>query len=222
MKIASLVLLACLATTSAFAGGHHHSHHGVLHDSLRGSPRSLANQNIEADREHLTRLKESQIPVFKRKHLLVPLPAGRNVVVNRRLPPRYRYVRPWARNFLARLGGDFRHKFQAPIQINSALRSIEYQKKLRHRNGNAAMATAGLRQSSHPTGATVDIAKNGMSQKELGWMRSRLRKANRAKLAQATEEHKQPVFHVMIFNRHKTGHHRQQFDTHPKRHGALA
>ena len=169
-------------------------------DSLHGSRRALARQNIVANQYHLTRLKERQIPIFKRKHLIVPLPVGKNVRVNRRLvPAEYRYVRPWTRAYVACLGKDFRDIFGKPLVINSATRSIEYQRSLRHRNGNAAKATSGLSESSHLTGSTVDIAKKGMTHVELGWMRTRLRRDNRARFVQATEEFRQPVFHVMVF-----------------------
>lgn len=171
---------------------------------LRGSPASMERQNAQADRDGLSRLTEKQLEVFKKNQLLVPLPTNKTLIVDDRLPEKYRWCRPCTGKFLNDLGKDYESKFGRPIQINSAVRTVEYQQELRGRNGNAASAKMGPRQSSHLTGAAVDIAKKNMPFAELRWMRSRLMDIEKKKLIEATEEFRQSVFHVMVFSKYCT------------------
>lgn len=187
MKKSLVIILASCLVSSVFAA------------SLKGSPESMALQNREADREDLSRLTEGQLEIFKKNGSLVPLLVGSGIVIDPRLPERYRWCRPCTRDYLVDLKKDFKHEFERPFQINSAVRSIEYQKGLTKRNGNAASASPGLHQSSHLTGATVDIAKIGLSGKQLQWMQNRLLADEKKGLVEATEEHHQAVFHVMVF-----------------------
>jgi len=151
--------------------------------SLHGSPTALALQNRVANREDLSRLQ-----------------------IDRRLPDEYSWARPETRLFLRKIGSDFARQFHEAIQVNSAVRTAEYQKKLRKKNGNAARGDSELTRSSHLTGATVDIAKKGMSTVELRWMRNRLIALEKAGCIEATEEHRQPVFHIMVFDKARCVH----------------
>lgn len=173
-------------------------------NNLKGSPASMERQNVQADRDGLSRLTEKQLEVFKTHQLLVPLPYNKTVTVDDRLPEKYRWCRPCTRKFFIDFGKDYESKFGKPLQVNSAIRTVEYQKELRSRNGNAASAKIGLRQSAHLTGAAVDIAKKDMSFAELRWMRSRLMVFEKEKFVEATEEFRQPVFHVVVFNKYCT------------------
>lgn len=173
-------------------------------NDLRGSPASMKRQNVQADRDGLSRMTEKQLEVFKKHQLLVPFPYNKTVIVDDRLPEKYRWCRPCTLKFIIDFNKDYESKFGRPIQINSAVRTVEYQKELRGRNGNAASAKMGSLQSAHLTGAAVDIAKKNMSFAELRWMRNRLIALEKKKLVEATEEFKQSVFHVMVFNKYCT------------------
>jgi uncharacterized protein YcbK (DUF882 family) len=189
---AFFVLALVFVTNSAFAA------------SLQGSPAAMERQNKQADKEKLSRLHENQLEVFKKKKLLVPLPDGKHgVVVDPRHQEKYNWCRPWTRRFLVDLGKDFEKKFGRPIQVNSAVRSVEYQELLKSRNANAAKGKSGPKRSSHLTGATVDIAKKDMSTEELAWMRNHLLALEKEGLIEATEEHVQPVFHVAVYKHYK-------------------
>lgn len=197
-----VAILAILLTGTAFAAS-----------SLKGSPGSMARQNEEADREDLSRMSNiGMLDSFKERHLLVPLPVGNGVVIDSRLPDKYRWCRPWVRDYLVDLGKDFKRDFGRSIQINSAVRTVDYQEELlwERGNGNAASTKPGPHQSSHLTGSTVDIAKMVMSRKELQWMRDRLLADEEKGLTaivsgsvEATEEFHQAVFHVMVFQKNE-------------------
>lgn len=168
-------------------------------ESLRRTPNSLYNQNRQADLEGLKRLTERDLNLFISKKILVPLPHDNvNVVVDSRLPKRYRYCLPETRDFLIDFGTYFRKETGKPIQINSAVRTVEYQEDLGDRNGNAA-PSEGPKRSSHLTGATIDIAKKGMTPHQLKTARKYLLFFHKNELADVTEEFHQAVFHAMIF-----------------------
>ncbi len=65
-------------------------------------------------------------------------------------------------------------------------------------NGNAAPAVGDL-VSPHLTGATIDIAKKGMSRSEVEWMRRRLLALEDAGKIDAEEEFHQACFHITVY-----------------------
>src|SRR5260370_40354528 len=87
------------------------------------------------------------------------------------LPEKHKYCRSRTGDLLSDLASAHAARFGHPIEVSSAVRTVEYQKQLMHTNGNAAAAEGDV-VSPHLTGATVDVAKHGMNRAELGWMRS--------------------------------------------------
>lgn len=163
--------------------------------SLRGSGTVARAQNTQADRERLTRIAdEKELRRFIELGILVPLPNNLFVRVDSRLDERYRYCRPWTRNFLNDLGRAHLLTFGRPIQVNSAVRPISRQRALKRSNGNAA-PVKGPTRSSHPTASTVDIQKGS----DVNWMRDYLRQKKAAGQIAVAEEFRQSVFHVMVF-----------------------
>lgn len=129
---------------------------------------------------------------------LVKIPDTVGIKTDERLPENLRYVLPHVADYLIILGRDFYNKFGTEIQINSAVRTIAYQIGLRGRNRNAA-PVVGERRTSHTTGATIDIAKLPLTKEQLTWIRNHLVAKEINFMMEATEEHRQAVFHVMIF-----------------------
>lgn len=169
--------------------------------SLVGSSSALQAQNKRANHQDYSRLTERDLAYFKKHKLLVRLPSNEYVKIDRRLPRKYRWCRPETRAYILSLGKQYHAQFGKPIRINSAVRTVERQAELKRTNGNAARATSGLKRSSHLTGATIDIAKIGMSTRELRWMRGKLLEHEAARRIEATEEMRQSVFHVMVYRR---------------------
>ena len=75
---------------------------------------------------------------------------------------------------------------------------MEYQKRLQETNGNAAAAEGDI-VSPHLTGATIDIAKQGLSRQELGWMRHWLMPLEAAGKIDVEEEFQQSCFHITVY-----------------------
>lgn len=167
--------------------------------SLRGTPQSLAYQNCMADRLDYSRIKDDkQLKRFVRAGLLVPLRESRYVKMDGRLKGKYRYVRPETRRFVEQIGRRFYAEFGKPLWVNSAARTVEYQRRLTRNNPNAARGGKKDSRSSHLTGATIDFGKKKLTQRQLAWLRNRLLMNERVGRAETTEEFGQAVFHIMV------------------------
>jgi hypothetical protein len=167
--------------------------------SLRGSLASLQRQNDRLDAEGLERIEnESDLAARIADKLLVPLPASSALTVNARLEENHRYCRPWTARFLADLARAHEAAFHDALEVSSAVRTVEYQKRLMRTNGNAAQAEGEL-VSPHLTGATIDIAKKGLNRAEMAWMRKQLAGLQAAGKIDVEEEFKQACFHITVY-----------------------
>jgi len=173
----------------------------VWNPVLRGSYESMLRQNEEIDRLELPRIAdEVELAELEARHELVPIEETDGVHIAIR-EVSHRYCRPWTHNFLQDLGEAFYSEFGQPIQVNSAVRTVEYQRKLRRRNGNAA-PEAGDTASSHLGGLTVDINKRGLSRKQHDFIVDYLFNLREEGIIEVAEERRQPVFHIMISDRY--------------------
>ena len=169
---------------------------------LKGSHDSLVRQNEEIDRLQLARIADDDaLEALIQRQDLVALPSSKYVRVDPRLDENRRYCRPWTQDFLNDLGQSYYKEFKQPIQVNSAVRTVEQQERLTRHNGNAAPAEGPIA-SSHLAGLTVDIAKRGMNRKQRKWMEQYLVRLRDLGLVEAAEERKQAVFHVMVSDRY--------------------
>ena len=135
----------------------------VMLPPMRGSLASLERQNEKAEADGLERIEdEDDLSDRIARKFLVPLPVSAALTVNQDLPEHHRYCRPWTARFLSDLARAHAAEFHGPIAVSSAVRTVAYQKHLMAVNGNAAAAEGDI-VSPHLTGATLDIAKKGMS-----------------------------------------------------------
>jgi uncharacterized protein YcbK (DUF882 family) len=166
---------------------------------LRGSFQSLARQNEKTEADNLERIEDDDDLADRiARQMLVPLPVSAALTVNGNLPENYRYCRPWTARFLTDLARVHAAQFHRPFEVSSAVRTVAYQKRLMESNGNAAAAEGDIA-SPHLTGATIDIAKQGMSRQEMGWMRSRLLRLQKAGKIDVEEEFQQACFHITVY-----------------------
>ena len=166
---------------------------------LRGSHESLERQITRLDAECFERIEdESDLADRIARKLLVPIPASSALTVNPELSATHRYCRPWTALFLADLARAHDAAFHRPLEVSSAVRTMEYQKRLMEINGNAAPAEGDI-VSPHLTGATIDIAKDGLSRAEIAWMRRRLLALETAGKIDVEEEFRQACFHITVY-----------------------
>lgn len=171
---------------------------------LRGSHESLVRQNERAEQEGILRIKDNDdLLTLRRQGQLVPLPSLASMHVDSRLPVNRRYCRVWASRFLTDLARVHYERFHKPLQVNSAVRTVDYQRHLLHINGNAAPAEGDVA-SPHLTGEAVDIAKKGLTASEVAWMRAYLLPLQTAGKIDVEEEFYQSCFHISIYKSYMT------------------
>jgi hypothetical protein len=182
-------------------------HHGHLRRLLwnpvfRPSHESLLRQNEEIDRLELPRIQnQAELDQLIASQELVPIVAGQTLRFDPRLDPDRRYCRPWTRDFLDDLSEAYYKQFHDQIQVNSAVRTVQVQKKLRRHNRNAA-PEKGETASSHLAGITVDIQRRGMTKQQVAWMEQYLMPLRDQGLVEPEEERHQWVFHVAVSGRY--------------------
>lgn len=177
--------------------------HLVVPAPLYGSHDVLLHQNEMADRDGLNRVRDdADLLDLRRDRKLVPLPATDALRIDERLPINRRYSRPWTAQFLGVLARDFYASFHEAIQVNSAVRTVEFQQRLLRTNGNAAPA-AGDTASPHLTGQAIDIGKRGLSLIQIAWMRTYLQPLIDAGSIDVEEEFQQSCFHISVYRSYR-------------------
>jgi hypothetical protein len=167
--------------------------------ALRGSHEVLVHQNIVADVEGLSRIQDDvQLSAMVRSGQLVALPVSPGLAIDSRLPMNRRYCRPWTAQFLSNLARAHQDLFGRPLQLTSAVRTVNFQRHLAHYNGNAA-PTSGDTASPHLTGEAIDLGKKGMSLKEIAWMRAVLGELQASGKLDVEEEFEQACFHISVY-----------------------
>jgi len=167
--------------------------------TLRGTRDSLVRQNERAEQESLERIEDdADLQDRISRGLLVRVPESAGLVVNSALPDDRRYCRPWTAEFLSELSRAHEAQFHKPLIVSSAVRTVEYQKHLMRVNHNAADAEGDI-VSPHLTGATIDIAKSGLSRREMQWMRDHLFAYQTAGVIDVEEEFRQRCFHITVY-----------------------
>lgn len=176
--------------------------HPWWHPAFPPSRDSLVKQNAEIDRLALPRYyDDDELSAAVERGDLVALPLSSALVVDPRLDPDRRYCRPWTAQFLTDLSTDFYAKFHEPIMVDSAVRTVLVQKKLRRHNRNAA-PIEGETASSHMAGLTVDLARKRMTKAEVRWVELRLLYYYGRGWVIVEEEFHQLCFHIMVSGRY--------------------
>ena len=174
----------------------------IMPAPLKGSREILLRQNQVADRDGLDRIRDDDdLLDMREKNLLVAIPNSGSLQVDERLPGNRRYCRPWTAQFLATMARAHYARFHTPLQVNSAVRTVEFQQRLLHTNGNAAPAE-GETASPHLTGQAVDVAKHGLSLTEIAWMRGYLLPLVQQGKVDVEEEFQQSCFHISVYKKY--------------------
>jgi hypothetical protein len=201
-----VLALVCVGMSgSAFAVRHtirpsHHRHFRWLrwNPMFRPSHESLLIQNAEIDRLDLPRIQdETELEALKADGSLLPIIPNESLKIEPSLDPSRRYCRPWTRDFVDDLSQAYYNRFHQQIQVNSAVRTVKVQKKLRRHNRNAA-PWDGDTASSHLAGVTVDLQRRGMTKDQIRWMEYYLFYMKALGLVEPEEERRHWCFHIMV------------------------
>ena len=202
--IFSLALVCATMSGTAFAVRkvpiHHHRHFRwtLWHPMFRPSHESLLIQNAEIDRLELPRIQnDTELEALKADGSLLPIVPNEGLRIEPSLDPSRRYCRPWTLQFVNDLSQAYYNRFHDKIQVNSAVRTVKVQKKLRRVNRNAAPAD-GDTASSHLAGVTVDLQRRGLSKQQIVWMEHYLFYMKALGLVEPEEERRHWCFHIMV------------------------
>jgi len=169
---------------------------------FKPSHESLLIQNAEIDRLDLPRIHdETELEALKADGSLLPIIPGQTLRIEPSLDPSRRFCRPWTLAFVNDLSQAYYNRFHDQIQVNSAVRTVVVQKKLRRRNRNAAPAD-GDTASSHLAGVTVDLQRRGLTKQEIRWMEQYLFYMKAVGLVEPEEERRHWCFHIMVNGRY--------------------
>ena len=138
---------------------------------FRPSHESLLIQNAEIDRLDLPRIQdETELEALKADGSLLEIRAGRDAALRSAARSFAALLPPVDAEILSTISARLTYnRFHQQIQVNSAVRTVKVQKKLRRHNRNAAPAD-GDTASSHLAGVTVDLQRRGMSKDQIRWM----------------------------------------------------
>jgi hypothetical protein len=155
-------------------------------------------QNAEIDRLNLPRIRDDkQLEELKASGELVPIVPTQALRIQPSLDPNRRYCRPWTLDFLHDLSEAYYKEFGDQIQVNSAVRTVLVQKKLRRHNRNAA-PERGETASSHLAGLTVDLQRRGLTKAQIKFIQDYMRPLKDLGLIEPEEERRHWCFHVMV------------------------
>ena len=204
----SIFVLAAATALPAFAASRYTRHHRghvrrvAWNPVLKGSSDSMLRQNEEIDRLQLPRIADNeQLLELERTQELVPIQESSALRISAGIQADKRYCRPWCNQFLQDMSVAYFNQFHVPLQVNSAVRTMEQQQKLRTHNRNAA-PEIGEHASSHLAGITVDLAKRGLTRAQHQWIEEYLKNLRDQGLVEAAEERRQACFHVMVSDRY--------------------
>ena len=205
----------------------HHGHHAVIRTAavhhyrghyqvgmgrwtpmFPGSHDMLVRENEELDRMQLPRITDDyELIRFELSQDLVPVSETDALKIAADLPDNRRYCRPWTRDFLQDFSNAFYEQFHAPLQINSLVRTVEQQHRLRRWNRFAA-PEFGDTASTHLTGVTFDMSRRGLTYEQYEWIRNYLLPLQAEGMVDPIEE-RQPVLHVVVYEKY-SGHNDQK------------
>ncbi len=171
----------------------------VVPPPMRGTREILMHQNLIADEEGLSRIQDDDdLRRMRTDRMLVDFPESMSLHVNPELAGDRRCARPWTVRFAADIARAYYARFHQPLQLNSAVRTVAYQLRLRRVNGNAA-GIGGDMASPHLTGEALDFGKRDMSTEQIAWMRMYLRPLMQVGKVDVEEEFQQACFHISVY-----------------------
>lgn len=169
---------------------------------LVASPRRLNRESAAAVRDRLSRMRDAtMVERFRRAGLLVAVAPETQTYYVAGVDASLRVTRPWTKVFIEQVGGAFHELFGKRLRVTSLTRTTAAQHALARINPSAAPAHGPV-QSTHLTGAAVDLSKRSLSEAEIGWLRTVLWRLKRRSLIDAAEEFREPHFHVLVRRRY--------------------
>ncbi len=195
--LVTLTAASAVFSADALAAG---SSRAAPAPSLLGSYESLTEENRRADACKLERYRDrARLEQAIASGELVAIGDTDSYFIDQELgeedPDKaeaYVHVRPWVKTFLDQFLGRAHEELGFRFALTSLVRPKTYQSRLRETN------TAAARESTHTTGATVDISLGGLTWTQKQWVRKKLLELEARGVIMATEEAHIGCFHVFV------------------------
>ena len=166
-----------------------------------GSHELLVQQNQELDRAQSFRvINDVDLIQHELSQDLVPVNETEALKLADNLEGNRKYCRPATRDFLQDFSQAFYEQFHAPLTVNSLVRTMEQQHRLRYHNRFAAPEW-GDTQSTHLAGVAFDLSRRGLTPVQYAWITNYLLPLKEAGMVDPIEE-RQPVLHVVVYDRY--------------------
>jgi hypothetical protein len=198
MRLLIIAILLALMITPSYGKTHYRARRSPKVETrvFLPSRQSQLAQNAAIDRMGLSRYRnDRELEAAKRSGELVPLPTSGFLSVSNKLPCNRRYVRPWVTSFLIQMATAYYARFDVPLQVNSAVRTMAVQRGLMRWNPNAAPIHGDVA-SSHLAGTTVDLERRRLTQEQIWWIEGYLLGMGDSVIV--IEELREPCFHIMV------------------------
>jgi hypothetical protein len=192
MRLVRLLLCSFLLASQCFAL-HHRVRKVKPVSILFPTAGSMLRQNAEADRLGLAHIRNrAMLKELVSDGELVPLPSSSSITSS--MPAWRAYLRPWAAERLLSIADSYQAVVGRPIRVNSAVRPLDVQSKLRKCNGSAA-PVSGPVASVHPAGIAFDLQRNGLTRGQRQWLELHLFYLQ--EIGQVIVEEERNCFHVV-------------------------
>ncbi|ABF41578.1 hypothetical protein Acid345_2577 [Candidatus Koribacter versatilis Ellin345] len=166
---------------------------------FRPTHESMLVQNEQMHAMELPPIKNTdELEELKSNGALAPFEESDHLHIAKGLPMDRAFARPWTVDFVEDVAREYYEEFGVPLQLNSAVRTVQVQRKLRRHNGNAAPESGDII-SSHLAGTTVDIQRGGLTKPQHQWLENYFANLKALGLIEPEEERRHYCFHVMVY-----------------------
>lgn len=166
---------------------------------FRPSHESMVMQNEQMASMNLPPIQnDAELEELKANGALAPFEESDHLHIAKGLPLDRAYARPWTVDFVEDVAKEYYEEFGVPLQLNSAVRTVQVQRKLRRHNRNAAPESGDII-SSHLAGTTIDLQRGGLTKPQHQWLENYFANLRALGLIEPEEERRHYCFHIMVY-----------------------
>ncbi len=166
---------------------------------FRPTHESMVLQNEQMSEMNLPPIQnKAELEDLKADGSLVGFEESDHLHLAKGLPLDRAYARPWTVDFVEDVARDYYQEFGVPLQLNSAVRTVQVQRSLRRHNRNAAPESGDLI-SSHLAGTTIDLQRGGLTVAQHRWLEDYFANLKALGLIEPEEERRHYCFHIMVY-----------------------
>ncbi len=166
---------------------------------FRPSHESMLVQNEQMASMNLPPIKnDAELEELKSDGSLAPFEESDHLHIAKGLPMDRAYARPWTVDFVEDVAKEYYEEFGVALQLNSAVRTVQVQRRLRRHNRNAAPESGDII-SSHLAGTTIDLQRGGLTKPQHQWLENYFANLKALGLIEPEEERRHYCFHIMVY-----------------------